>query len=264
MGKKRDKCGDEWQEAKRRCGLSDEDVRMARELGLKPRSLIKNIPAKSQPWKMPVREWIRDLYAKRFGDRRSPSPDTQQQSSRYAIRNPANLKEDDARAHYTPISIEAVAAAVRTVLGMNIKEKEALCDQIHADQPHIFLTTVALSQSGVSLAKLDHSLHLLMVVYLAFRNAADVRLPAIGLDMIDDAYKKLASMMKYLAAEPDKRMWNLTATSYPEPNLLAYLVGYLRDHNFHVETNEHAKVISVAKMSLDAFVAARKKCAGVR
>lgn len=67
---------------------------MARELGLKPRSVIKNIPAKSQPWKMPVREWIRDLHAKRFGDRRSRSPDAQQQSSRHAIRNPANLKDD--------------------------------------------------------------------------------------------------------------------------------------------------------------------------
>lgn len=233
---------------------------MARELGLKPRSVIKNIPAKSQPWKMPVREWIRDLHAKRFGDRRSRSPDRQQQSSRCAMRNPANLKEDDARARYTPMSIEAVAAAARTVLGMNLKEKEALCDQIHADQPHIFLTTVALSQSGVGLAKVDHALHLLMVIYLAFKDDAGIVLPVIGLDMIDDAYKRLASMMKYLAAESDKRMWNLTATSYPELNLLAYVLGHLRDNGFDVETDEHAKVISVAKVTLDVFMAARKKC----
>jgi hypothetical protein len=71
-------------------------------------------------------------------------------------------------------------------------------------------------------------------------------------------------MMKYLAAEPDKQMWDLTATSYPEPNLFAYVIGYLKDHNFHVETDEHAKVISVAKMTLDVFVAARKKCGGSR
>jgi uncharacterized protein len=67
MGKKSRKQLDEWQEAKRRCGLSDEDVRMAKELGFRPRSLLKNLPSKSQPWKAPVREWIRDLYAKRFG-----------------------------------------------------------------------------------------------------------------------------------------------------------------------------------------------------
>jgi hypothetical protein len=74
MGKKPIENGDEWQEAKRLCRLSDEEVRMARELGLKPRSLIKNTPAKSQPWKAPVSEWIRDLHATRFGEARKPDP----------------------------------------------------------------------------------------------------------------------------------------------------------------------------------------------
>lgn len=55
-----------WAEAKRRCRLSVEDIRMAKEMGLNPRSLIKNIPSKSQPWKAPVRVWIRNMYEKRL------------------------------------------------------------------------------------------------------------------------------------------------------------------------------------------------------
>ena len=58
---KRDK---DWVEAKRRCRLNQDDIRMAKELGMKPRSLIKNIPSKSQQWKAPVKYWIRDLYEK--------------------------------------------------------------------------------------------------------------------------------------------------------------------------------------------------------
>jgi hypothetical protein len=54
-----------WAEAKRRCRLSAEDIRMAKEMGLRPRGLIKNIPSKSQPWKCPVRIWIREMYKKR-------------------------------------------------------------------------------------------------------------------------------------------------------------------------------------------------------
>lgn len=54
-----------WVEAQRRCRLSDEAVRMAKELGIGPRSLIKNIPAPTQPWKAPVEDWVRDLYEKR-------------------------------------------------------------------------------------------------------------------------------------------------------------------------------------------------------
>ena len=54
-----------WAEAKRRCRLNADDVRMAKEMGLNPRSLIKNIPSKSKQWKQPVKYWIRQLYQKR-------------------------------------------------------------------------------------------------------------------------------------------------------------------------------------------------------
>ena len=54
-----------WAEAKRRCGLNADDVRMAKEMGLNPRSLIKNIPSKTEQWKLPVKHWIREMYQKR-------------------------------------------------------------------------------------------------------------------------------------------------------------------------------------------------------
>ncbi len=57
----------QWAEAKRRCRLSQEDIRMARELGLKPRSLIKNIPSPNQQWKLPIKQWIHQLYEKKTG-----------------------------------------------------------------------------------------------------------------------------------------------------------------------------------------------------
>lgn len=38
-----------WTEAQRRCRLSDEAMRMAKDLGLSPRSLIKNIPSRTEP-----------------------------------------------------------------------------------------------------------------------------------------------------------------------------------------------------------------------
>src|SRR5262245_6139361 len=62
---------DAWREVKRRCRLNDEEVRMAKALGFQPRSLIKNIPSRSQPWKAPVNEWVRSLYEQKIG---SPQP----------------------------------------------------------------------------------------------------------------------------------------------------------------------------------------------
>ena len=59
-----------WQEAKRRCRLTDEEVRMAKQLGFRPKSLIQNIPSPSEQWKAPVNEWVRSLYEKKIGSRK--------------------------------------------------------------------------------------------------------------------------------------------------------------------------------------------------
>lgn len=54
-----------WDEAKKKCCIGDEEIRMAKEMGLNPKSLIKNIPNKSEMWKAPVKDWIHDMYDKR-------------------------------------------------------------------------------------------------------------------------------------------------------------------------------------------------------
>lgn len=41
-----------WAEAKKKCRLNNEDIALAKRLGLNPRSLIKNIPSKSEPWRL--------------------------------------------------------------------------------------------------------------------------------------------------------------------------------------------------------------------
>lgn len=54
-----------WAEAKKKCRLNEEDIQIAKELGINPKSLIKNIPNKSEPWKAPVKDWLHELYEKR-------------------------------------------------------------------------------------------------------------------------------------------------------------------------------------------------------
>jgi hypothetical protein len=55
----------EWEDAKKKCKLNAEMLRMAKEMGLNPRSLIKNIPNKSEQWKAPLSVWIEDMYEER-------------------------------------------------------------------------------------------------------------------------------------------------------------------------------------------------------
>ncbi|MEK6285011.1 MAG: hypothetical protein AABO57_04655 [Acidobacteriota bacterium] len=95
-----------WVEAKRRCQLNQDDIRKAKELGLNPRKLIKNIPSKSQQWKAPVKYWVRDLYEKqqrKIGARKpskvhNPSPAPSESASRLSEAIPTEpdfLFDDD-------------------------------------------------------------------------------------------------------------------------------------------------------------------------
>ena len=53
-----------WQDAQKKCRLSQEDVALAKRLGINPHSLIKNIPSPKESWKAPVSEWLHELDAK--------------------------------------------------------------------------------------------------------------------------------------------------------------------------------------------------------
>ena len=67
--KKTPKHDPQWGKAKQVCRLNMDDIRKAKELGLSPRALIKNVPGPSQQWKAPVKVWIHELYENRVRSR---------------------------------------------------------------------------------------------------------------------------------------------------------------------------------------------------
>jgi len=71
MGKRPSQSDQAWAEARKRHQLSNAQVEMARRLGLNPRKLGKIDNHRQEPWKLPLRRFIEELYAERFG---SPLP----------------------------------------------------------------------------------------------------------------------------------------------------------------------------------------------
>lgn len=57
----------QWAKARQVWRLNMEDIQMAKQLGMSPKSLMKNNPSPSQRWKLQVKHWIRELHLKRFG-----------------------------------------------------------------------------------------------------------------------------------------------------------------------------------------------------
>jgi hypothetical protein len=59
-----------WIEARKRYRLSHAHVQMARELGLNPKKFGGLANHRQEPWKVPLPQFIEDIYAKRFGRER--------------------------------------------------------------------------------------------------------------------------------------------------------------------------------------------------
>ena len=55
-----------WIDARKRFHLSDIHIQMARELGLNPKEFGKLANHRQEPWKVPLPEFIEDIYFKRF------------------------------------------------------------------------------------------------------------------------------------------------------------------------------------------------------
>lgn len=59
-----------WIEARKRFGLSDAHVQMARELGMNPKKLGRLANHKQESWKLPLAQFIEKCYRKSFGKSR--------------------------------------------------------------------------------------------------------------------------------------------------------------------------------------------------
>lgn len=62
-----------WVDARKRFHLSHAQVQMARELGMNPKKLGGMANHRQEPWKVPLPQYIEELYLKRF---KKEQPDT--------------------------------------------------------------------------------------------------------------------------------------------------------------------------------------------
>ena len=65
---------EKWMAAQKRHRLSDKHVQLASELGLNPDKLGKSDNHRHEPWKVPLPQFIEDIYFKRF-KREQPETD---------------------------------------------------------------------------------------------------------------------------------------------------------------------------------------------
>jgi hypothetical protein len=96
---KKPKHDPKWAKAKQLCQLNMDEIRKAKELGMSPQGLMKNIPTSQQRWKAPVRVWIQELYEKRMASRKQAIDDSdtkdQNRQTNTPVETPLEFFDDD-------------------------------------------------------------------------------------------------------------------------------------------------------------------------
>ena len=164
-----------------------------------------------------------------------------------------------------PISVEQVAAVIAYLDSLDLEAKVKRVDRIFQDQPAVLGAVVQLHSLGVDYPTQEHAIYVLLVLYECFTRHVS-GLPRISEEMVQTAFDNNVAMLRFYDEElPEEaaRLQRLAALKHPEPNVLAFVVGYLSEQ-FPKYSRENELVINASKAVMDAFVEAKRLTNGQR
>jgi hypothetical protein len=127
------------------------------------------------------------------------------------------------------VSQKAVVSAVKSVSAMDLRQKEALADELFLAQPNMFGSVLVLQRMGVSPEKMDFALNLLLICFQAMKETG------LAWPLITEAEQD-KQMARYVAAvrfgedlppAQSQRAMMQYLNAHPEKQLLAYVTTEL-------------------------------------
>jgi len=156
-----------------------------------------------------------------------------------------------------PVSRFKVVDAVIKIKSANLLELDKLSAPMVKSQPHLCGTIAGLKLDGVTPEHIGHAWHLLLICYYA---CGGDKLPMLTMEEdISKAFETVTQMILYMDGEKDEKAFKETAMSHPEVNLLAYVMGYLKENNITGKNNSEYHTVLALNTALQALHQARKK-----
>ena len=149
-----------------------------------------------------------------------------------------------------------VQAAI-DVNGMDPPQKVRLADEIFAQQPNLLASVLVLPRMGVSMVELEVPLHILFVTFQAMKHSGHTW-PVISEDVQDRNMQRLTARARFnegLPGELANQVVQQFCDEHPERYLLAFVYGYLREHDLLRVRTEAEKYLLMAALNLVECVA---------
>jgi len=157
------------------------------------------------------------------------------------------------------VVIEADVAVRR----MSNDQKVLLADEIHAQQPNMLASFLALPRMGVDMAQLEVALHILFVTFQAMKLSGH-QWPLVTEDIQDGCLQRLTARARFgegLPQELANKVVEKFHNEHAERYLLAFVYGWLGEHDLMAVRTEAEKYLMLGALNLVecvAFVGADK------
>ena len=158
---------------------------------------------------------------------------------------------------------QAVIEADIGVRRMSHDQKVRLADEIYAQQPNMLASILALPRMGVNMAQLEVALHILLVTFQAMKLSGH-QWSLVTEDIQDDCLQRLTARARFNEGVPQELAIQVVEqfhNEHAERYLLAFVYGYLGEHDLMAVRTEAQKYLMMALLNLVecvAFVGAAK------
>ena len=152
--------------------------------------------------------------------------------------------------------MDNVAAAIRKVRGMSVKEKEALADEIYLHQPHLLASCLVQSRLGVEQAAVEFLLNILFVCYQSMKESGLHWFVITEVEQEGQMQRWIGAVLfsepaTGSAADGAREQY---ASQHPEQPLMAFVVSetnqWLREISERNAEAESDKFVMMASMNL--------------
>lgn len=150
----------------------------------------------------------------------------------------------------TAITKEILANAIIAVRAMDLRQCEQLSDEVHANQPQLLLSVLALRSFGVTLEQLEVPLNILLVCYQCMKTCGR-QWPLVSDAMQERCIIRLVARMRFNEGLPPAQATEAISTFIAEHNerwLLAFVFGELGSHHllaFESEAQKHLVLVTL-------------------
>ncbi len=155
------------------------------------------------------------------------------------------------------ITQDVMVQAAIDVNRMGPTQKVQLADEIFARQPNLLASILVLPSMGVGMVELEVPLHILFVAFQAMKHSGHVW-PIVSEDVQDRCMQRLTARARFNEGLPGglaDQVVQQFCDEHPERYLLAFVYGYLGEHDLLRVRTDPEKYLVLAALNLVECVA---------